>query len=518
MRILVPSLLSAALLLAAPAGAAPAVTSATPAPSSRTADATALEERLAARLDELTKAGLEDCPAGRPDLIAYAHSQYFPLVDEAVRRRTLLIIVACTEGFDSEGVDASRRLEAIAEAPVERGVANYQLMLHERKRAPLSAARRLAVVLADLPELVIAWEPAWFRSMLHAAREDRALELTLLSRMAALDWTHPDAREAVRIWWRVDLARRQADLNDLPALRDTVRSIDDPATLVSIAQDRRFAALWTEMQAAGRFDWLAVGEADVARQRNRVAENRRDLESVRGLMRILRELGRYDEAVTVGLAARQQLIDPKAFDDQANNAHWLLNDLAYAYGDAGRLAEADEAFREAVATAAPQGDRISQPVNYSEMLVRHGREREALVLLQAITDKDGSAIGLNWRDAGLACAQAGSDRTRADALADDLLKRWEANPAAVSHALLCLDRLDDAAALMVRRLRSDDHRAEALTASVIGKRPPGGDTAWDRRMQANRDAVWARPEVKAALAPVGRRIEVPYFGSYWGAE
>lgn len=519
MRTLTAGFVLAALLLAAPAMSAPQVNAQGARAIDPAADSAALEARLDAIINRVGKDGAKACAKARPDLIAYVRSAAFPRLSDRTRRAALMLVIACTTNQnDGQALYAARLLEPIATESADRGLANFQLMLDEEERDPLAAARRLNVVLETFPELVADWESAWFESMLKAARSDGALELSLLSKLVTVDWTDETSLEASSVWWRMDLARRQTKLNNLIALRATLKPVDDPGSLISIAQDRRFEALWPEMEAAGRFDWLAVAEADLARKRKAVADKPRSLAHIRQLMQSLRELGRYDEAIAVGQAARDRLSDTKAFDDQDTETHWTLNDLAYAYSGARRAAEADAVFREALAAGARAGDRVSQPVNFSEELIRRGRHQEALTLVQAVADKDSSPIGITWRDASIVCAQAPLDRAKANALADDLLKRWEINPQAASHALLCLDRIDDAAALMVKRLGSDDHRVEALYAALIGRRPPGSDSPWDQRMQANRDAVWARPEVMKALAPVGRRIEVPYYGSYWGAE
>eukprot|EP01030_Chromulinospumella_sphaerica_P019420 gene19420-19313_t len=76
MRVLLTGLIAAAILLAAPAGAAPSVHSNRSTPD-RASDVEALEKRLLARIDQIIDSDAKDCPKARPDLVAYSRSPAF---------------------------------------------------------------------------------------------------------------------------------------------------------------------------------------------------------------------------------------------------------------------------------------------------------------------------------------------------------------------------------------------------------------------------------------------------------
>jgi len=515
-------LILAGLLLAAPAAAAPATGSPNrPPPSSRGDEALsqiALEDRARQIVDPLIEGGFNNCARAQAPLMSIARSADFDRMSPIARRLTLISLLICHDDqTDKEAVWLATKLDAIAEAPLDQAVANYPLMLQDlRADRDETAARRLLPVLDGLPELVGDWEPGWFAPMVRAADKDPALEQALLSRLIAVEWTNPSLRDMARSDWRALLARNQAAARKYAALSDTLKPVTSPRILVAVAVDRRFEPVWRELQADNRFDWAAVAEAEVARLRKSAADQPRRLEIVVELMGALRLIGRAEEAIKVGEAARDRLTDPKAFDDQADNANWLHNELAYAYSDVERAAEAEAAFHASIAAGDAQGDRISQRVNWAAYLVRQGRGAEALPVLDQIGDGDGSPYGLLWRESGRVCALASNDRAKADALMDRIAPRWDDNPSAIGRALLCLDRIDEAADLLVKRLRSERHRDTALLAAVAGPRPPKGD--YEVRMRQRREAVLAKPEVIKALDTYGRRLTVPYVGGYWGLE
>ena len=441
--------------------------------------------------------------------MSIARSAEFDRMSSLARRLTLISLLICRDDqTDKEAIWLATKLEAVAEAPLDEAVANYPLMLQDlRADRDETAARRLVRVLDGLPELVGNWEPAWFNPMVIAADEDAALEQALLSRLIAVKWTNPSIQDRARSDWRALLSRNQALARKYAAVRDTLKPVTSPRIMVAVAVDRRFEPVWAEFQAARRFDWTAVAEAEIARLRKATADQPRRLETVVELMGALRLIGRAKEAINVGEAARGRLTDPKSYDDQSDNANWLHNELAYAYSDVERGAEAEAAFRASIAAGDAQGDRISQRVNWAAYLVRQGRGAEALPVLEQISDDDGSPYGLLWRESGRVCAMASADRPKADALMDRIASRWDDNPSAVSRALLCLDRIDQAAELLVRRLQSERHRDTALLAAVSGARMPKGD--YELRMRQRREAVLAKPEVIKALETYGRRLTVP---------
>jgi hypothetical protein len=516
MRILVPGLIAAGLLLSAPALAAP-----TP-PDSRIASPplqpTELQKRVIARIDRLVKGEMKDCARARVDLATLARAPGFDMIEEGPRRGALLSIIVCGSDYtDADALFAAERLEPIAVTPFERAALNLPLLLRDlNAEADLKAAGRMMVVLDGAPELVSHWDSQWFTAMLAAARTgDRATHLGLLSRLLRVEWTHVSSQEAARTSWRMDLARLQATTGNLIALRDTLRPVDDPQSLIMIAQDRRFEKLWPEMEAAGRFDWQAVAEADLARKRKRSAEQPRQLSAVTDVIDVLRLLGRAEEAVTLGEAARARLGAAGSFEDQDEKAAWLLRSLALALEDLDRRGDVDRVFAEAVAAGDKTSDRISQRINWAALLLIHDRPGKVLELMDQIGDKDGSDYGLALRETRRVCALADSDRPKAEALLGKVRARAQVNPSAAMQAYVCLGLMDEAAAVQIDRLKSEEFRQDALLSIFRGALYPRPFTPFEQRIIDRRQAISARPEVARALEAAGRPIQTPYAGDYW---
>jgi hypothetical protein len=91
------------------------------------------------------------------------------------------------------------------------------------------------------------------------------------------------------------------------------------------------------------------------------------------------------------------------------------------------------------------------------------------------------------------------------------------NYAALQQALVCAERLDEAAALYVRRLSDPNARADALLALQDWAPDPAGLRFRDK-MYERLQRIQSRAEVQAALAAVGRSREIPLSLAYWGGK
>lgn len=516
MRVLISGLVSAGLLLSAPVQAAPKVSS--PSAGREAPQVNDLQRKTIARIDKLVKNEMADCAAGRVELAGYARLPEFDLIDTGARRGAYLSIIICAQDYtDSDSLSAAEKLEPLAGTPYEEGALNLPLLLRDlTSDRDLKAAQRMILVLEGAPDLVDHWEPNWFTPMLMAARKaEPSTHLGLLSRLLTVAWTNPFAEKAAASWWRMDLARQQAKMGNLIAVRDTLRPVTNPESLVMIAQDRRFEKLWPEMQAAGRFDWQAVAEADLVRKQKVLADKPRQLTAVMDVIEAFRILGRAPEAVSVGESARARLATADSFDDQVENGPWMLRSLATALDDLGRHDEVDKVFAEAIAAGDKSGDRISQRINWAMYLQIRGRTQEVLQLMDAIGDDDGSDYGMAFRESRRVCALADTARDKAEALLPKIKARAEANPNAALQAYLCLNRLDEAAAVQISRLQSDEYRHDGLRAVMRGALYPRPFTPFEQTALDRRKAMNARPDVAKAIEAAGRPIQTPYAGDYW---
>lgn len=431
-----------------------------------------------------------------------------------LRRREMLYFVAleCGGYVGPDAVDFARKLDAVATQPFLKATANLVLMIDARTRkdAPAATAAFDKAFAADPTALTTLRISTYFQ-LLRLLNDDPAARLRVVSKLRVTPWTDDEDVDIARNDWGLLQARLAADAGDLAQARTALDKIDDPAALLSIAEDRRFAPLWPSLEAAGRFDWRAVAQARLATFEARSAAQPLVLRHVHERIDALRALGRFDEAVALGADYDRRLLRNQPFDDAEEQAPWLRNTYAYALADLGRTDEADKVMARATGD-----DGVSQRINRSEMLVTAGAHAEALRVLDSVDAKNATPFGLMWVASNRVCALSA---TPADPrIAPDLASLrdgWKDNPAALAQALICLGRDDEAAAHYIRRLEDPALRGEALEAFRKTK-PPPAQSDHARAFLARRDAILARPDVLAVQARYGRVVTAPLSGTYWG--
>ncbi|HEV2865657.1 MAG TPA: hypothetical protein VGX37_04020 [Allosphingosinicella sp.] len=212
------------------------------------------------------------------------------------------------------------------------------------------------------------------------------------------------------------------------------------------------------------------------------------------------------------------LSDPAATARRSEEGMWLVNEAAYSLVAQGRP---EEGLRLMAPLAAlPLAEHpylISVSINYAELLFEAGHHQRAVdhaTHLQADAAEFASDYGDLWIASALACSLDRLDRPiEAGRQIDRMRPLADTNPAAVTMAYLCLGRDDDAAALMVHRLSAEDP-SEAILAlqDYTLSRGESQNGALYRRLVALRE----RPDVRAALARVGRVMPLPLARTYWG--
>src|SRR5262249_2380736 len=113
------------------------------------------------------------------------------------------------------------------------------------------------------------------------------------------------------------------------------------------------------------------------------------------------------------------------------------------------------------------------------------------------------------------CGNAEKDPAAAKKSLDELRKGQENNYPAMTAALLCMNEMDEAAALIKKRLGTPSNRAGMLGA-VQHYNAPRFVTAFRKRLIERHAAVIARPDVKAEVEKYGRVETLPYISPYWG--
>ncbi len=499
------------------AGAAPAAPERGPAPSlGGPADLLLLDAELRAELNPSHRGNSPRCGSRFDRIKSLAQRAGFDRLPASTHRFVLQQTLACVES-DRAGTALMLvgRLERLMTSPADVADLNETLLRLARSRGdkPEAARRLIGVIDAD-PGRAADWQPTYISPVVAGVEADDALSTALLQRLTSLAWKDDQSREAARNYWAKLYAERLLKRGDVTGARKVLSGVDDPAVLIEIAEQRRFAPLWPSLAAEDRFDWRALTEAVLKRRQAAAAAEPRKLAHALEIQQLLRQLQRYDEAIAFGQDLQMRIVAGETFTDGDRKANWVLNELGYVLGDVGRHAEAEVAFRASVTVGRTDSPSVSQAINWGQTLLDLERPREALASVDSI--KGGaSPYGLMWADAIRVCANAVLDPAAAKRQLEGMTAREDDNGAALTQALLCLDLPDAAAAAYIRRLASPKRRDGAISAFRVVL-PPPVMTARQKAMERRKQAVLARPDVRQALEPVGRSLTLPLAGSYWG--
>lgn len=509
----------AVLSLAGPAHAAPGNNN-TPQGVQTATTVQQLDEQVLglARPSETTNSNR--CGARFSQLLAAGDHPLFDRLPTETRRLVLRVAIGCSRRDPPpKAVSLIQRLEPLAVTPYELADANQVLMedAQRRKDMPDGARRLIRIIDADASR-VAGWWPPYLNQFINGegVRDNPDIAIPLLQRLTAMTWRDSDSRSAAKNYWAGRYGELLIDRGDLAGAQRVLSGMEDTGLWMTVAQDRRYAPLWAGFQSAGRFDWRKSVEGELADNAARRAENPGQLVLVYQALQLLRQLQRYEEAIALGQTWRQRIKDGETFEDGEEYANWVLNELAYALYDTGKLADGETVFLESIEVGEAGTLSVSQRINWAERLNLMGRPLEAIAVLETLSPAGASPYGKMWASAGLVCALS---QTGGEGLATELNSmrpRWKDNPSAMTQALVCAGLLDEAAALYVKRLQSPKLRADALKAFRVVL-PPPAPTPRQVELERRRLTVLKRPEVQAALGAVGRAIDLPLAGAYWGS-
>ena len=308
------------------------------------------------------------------------------------------------------------------------------------------------------------------------------------------------------IIWR-DLALDYIQRGQMDKAKAAAARVLNAYAVMSMHADRRFDPL--VRAEPGSYALEQAIERELAEYRARSAAQPNSLKARNALAMRLLSRNRLDEALAVldeGLALASPAAGKNALASDADELNWSLDVRAQVLRAAGRNAEALAVYEKAAA-APERGDaNVSQTLNLAAEYVSQGRPREALATAERMGKA--SVYGQSVQAMARACAyaQLGDRASAAKALAILRRNRDDA-PGPLTHALLCTNDLDGAAAHHVAALADPDLRFSML-GRIQDYRFEDSQTAYDKEMRRRLRLVLARPEVKAAIDKVGRIVPV----------
>jgi len=270
---------------------------------------------------------------------------------------------------------------------------------------------------------------------------------------------------------------------------------------------REFEPLWNDPVAQTYLRPEDFASRHVAAARAKAEREPRDLHQQSNLLEVLLINSRYSEIVS---SARETLSRLSSYGSNPEAEGWVRNNLAEALHFLGDYDAAAEAIRPVVRAATRRDAYLGNfSINYGLMSLRHGNYNEAryaarLATRGPITDYARSLI--RYTDA---CALHGLGRDReAEKALNAMLASSGQTPSVTFDALLCFDRLDQAADVLVRMLADERLRARAL-------RKLQGCTDHPMLPQSIREehakilALRDRPEVRRAIDAVAVIVDRP---------
>ncbi|MBI3438679.1 MAG: hypothetical protein HY054_08545 [Proteobacteria bacterium] len=317
-------------------------------------------------------------------------------------------------------------------------------------------------------------------------------------------------------FFRLDHARLLLLHNQVAQARARLDGVVDPQAILTIRINKIYDPLRSDSAFERHLDVESVANESIARARRAVADHPRQLSAVVGLARALRDVGRSREALDVierVLPAARAEQAAQSFDDLEEQLQWLLNEKADLLYDLGRNDEARSIYLESVSANGGGGSNANQAVEFAGLLNAEGRATDALQVLQTLLPHLNS-YGELLRQSERACAaeQLHDPATQNAALA--ILRAHEMdNPGALAHALLCMNDIDGAAALMIRRLANPVERERAILALQPFRHLETRHLPLEAVELQRLAQVRARPDVQAALSAVGRIEQSPLYGN-----
>jgi len=441
---------------------------------------------------------------------ASAFSKSSRFADMAPERRAVLLerLLHCASYRDDEQVALEVGRAALALRMPRASILALRAGLHSRDDAlALAAFDDLA---SRAPgRLKERSDQDVLRVIAAARRTDPtgATELRVHDRLIALKYElRHGSEDTLRVAHAHALVRR----GQLDRARQRLGPVVDPREILTLRVSRVFDPLRRDPEFERRLDVRVAAEANLVRARAEVAVRPRRLQRVRALARALRWFGRGQEALTALDRAIARASAPEAryrFDDVGEFLPWLLNAKGSALYELGRTEEAHAALRSAITEEDP-GSRADHLINFAGGLEAEGKAAEAMALLRR-AGWNLSPYGRMASASVTACAAEQLGDAKALAAAMTYLREHERDAMRLrAQALLCVNDIDEAAAVYVRRLRDPVESVDALLALQIYSE--SASRLPRVAIRAQRLAlVRERPEVRAAIEAVGHIEQVP---------
>jgi len=479
------------------------------APSSATTDELVLKVKQAAALFEK-----HDIKGAKSLIAPVVNSPGFNDLSPQMQFAILnLFAVTQVEDGDAAGLTTTKRVTAM-EAFANGDSWNLRLWADAVVTDDSDGLASLTVIAKRWPDSLSKTDDHMVQDLVFRTAKDSALTDARFSMLEALQhagWKPNDPiNEPDYVW--LELARLLLEKGRVEDARAVAQPIVDYQMIEQMLMQKVFDPITQGDNQ--RFDPQRAMDSYIQILRGQVKANPNRLEVINDLAMYLIDVGKTDEALGMldatlarlkqGAAASTPFTDP----DQIN---WTYNQRAKALTALGRT---DEALQQmAIGADKPEngGDNVSQRLNLAEMYESVGRPAEGLKIMAGADRWPLSPYGRSDFQGVKACANAelGDQAEVAKSIA--YLEAHKADaPSWVIDALVCSNDLDGAAKHVIQELNDPALRVTVLASfreeRVPATLPPVVKERIDRWAQ-----LYQRPDVRAAIDKVGRRISVPFY-------
>jgi tetratricopeptide (TPR) repeat protein len=303
------------------------------------------------------------------------------------------------------------------------------------------------------------------------------------------------------IMWR-DLAALELDRGNLARAREVVGRVQSPHIVIGMRIDRRFDKL--RKTVPQYFDVNAAVEKELASMRSLVHRSPRSLGAVVQLTYSQLGAGLYDDMLKTADDVLRRIENAPAKEppyDDMDKVIWIYDNRARALAGLQRWGDAEKEVR-AAADRKEDGERnTSNVINLAWFYAEAGRSDDALATLLDVGGMSKFGMMQMHGVRYAAALQKNDTEIANESLTylvehrNDALDTWQ-------WTLVRANRLDEAAALLIERLRDPVLRGDALyDLQDYSNPPPQAQRAlWNDRWRQIRD----RPDVRKAIDAVGR--------------
>jgi tetratricopeptide (TPR) repeat protein len=374
------------------------------------------------------------------------------------------------------------------------------------------AVDSLTVIAQRWPEALEKYDDRYLASFIARVVRSPAPQTAqpLLEALFAAKWKMEGGLEPSYFW--AQLARMLIEQKQPDRAKEVIARITAPRELLAMRVDKRFDPV---VQAdPKRFDVVAAVDRElVTLQKLSDASPRVLLLKAERVMAYI-EAGRYSRAIAAAdeVLAANATADAAAghFDDAQEQFNWILDYRAQALQGLGKWAEAEQYMKTAAARPEEGRPNVSNTINLAFLYASLGRSDDAVTALGDLAKPIDNASEYGKMQVQLVllrAAVAKKDAAAAQAALEALRAMQSASPETFQQALLDANQLEEAADLLISRLKNPQLRSAALVEVQEYKMP--APTPANRLTYERWGTLRARKDVQAAVAAVGRIEKFP---------